>query len=318
MNIVDLVLALIVLLAVISGFFKGFIIGFMELIGWLGTLLLTLLVYPFILRYIENNTDIQSIWTIPLVFFATFVVLRLIIGFFTSLFIGGFSKESHLSLFNRILGIVPGAASGLIYAAILATLLLLVPLSARITEEAQNSKLAQAFAGPVAEVEDRLSPVFDEAINRTVGKMTIAPESEKFVQLPYKTTDVKARPDLEAQMLALVNTERTKHGLKPVEADPEMTRVARKHSADMFARCYFSHQTPEGKSPFDRMKADNVRFLTAGENLALARNLKMAHEGLMNSPGHRANILRPGFGRLGIGILDGGIYGLMVTQNFRN
>jgi uncharacterized protein YkwD len=61
-----------------------------------------------------------------------------------------------------------------------------------------------------------------------------------------------------------------------------------------------------------------VRFLAAGENLAYAHTLQIAHTGLMNSPGHRANILRKQFGRLGIGILDGGIHGLMITQNFRN
>ncbi len=38
----------------------------------------------------------------------------------------------------------------------------------------------------------------------------------------------------------------------------------------------------------------------------------------MNSPGHRANILHKDFGRVGIGIMDGGIRGLMVTQNFRD
>jgi uncharacterized protein YkwD len=38
----------------------------------------------------------------------------------------------------------------------------------------------------------------------------------------------------------------------------------------------------------------------------------------MNSPGHKANILRPNYGRLGIGILDGGIHGLMISQEFRN
>jgi uncharacterized protein YkwD len=38
----------------------------------------------------------------------------------------------------------------------------------------------------------------------------------------------------------------------------------------------------------------------------------------MHSPGHRANILRPQFGRLGIGVLDAGSHGLMVTQDFRN
>ena len=119
-------------------------------------------------------------------------------------------------------------------------------------------------------------------------------------------------------MLELVNQERASRGLKPLEPDPEMTEVARRHSADMFRRGYFSHYTPEGKDPFERMRESDVRFRTAGENLALAPTLRQAHTGLMNSPGHRANILRPQFGRVGIGILDGGRRGLMVTQKFRN
>jgi len=66
------------------------------------------------------------------------------------------------------------------------------------------------------------------------------------------------------------------------------------------------------------MRAAGIRYLTAGENLALAPTLQVAHNGLMNSPGHRANILHAQFGRLGIGILDGGIRGLMVSQEFRD
>ncbi len=100
--------------------------------------------------------------------------------------------------------------------------------------------------------------------------------------------------------------------------DPELTEVARRHSADMFARGYFAHDTPEGITPFDRMRAGGVRFLTAGENLALAPTIDVAHTGLMNSPGHRANILRREFGRVGIGVMDGGMRGLMVSQEFRN
>ncbi|HEX8637671.1 MAG TPA: CAP domain-containing protein, partial [Pyrinomonadaceae bacterium] len=122
----------------------------------------------------------------------------------------------------------------------------------------------------------------------------------------------------EAEMLELVNRERAANGLEPLASDPEMTEVARRHSADMFERGYFSHNTPENKTPFDRMRAADVRFRTAGENLALAPTLSIAHTGLMNSPGHRANILEPRYGRLGIGILDGGRRGLMITQNFRN
>ena len=119
-------------------------------------------------------------------------------------------------------------------------------------------------------------------------------------------------------MLGLVNMERRKRGLKPLVADPELVPVARAHSQDMFARGYFSHYTPEGKDPFDRMKAAKIRYQAAGENLALGQTLKICHDGLMNSPGHRANILNPAYGRLGVGILDGGTYGLMISQEFRN
>jgi uncharacterized protein YkwD len=66
------------------------------------------------------------------------------------------------------------------------------------------------------------------------------------------------------------------------------------------------------------MHQSNVQFLTAGENLALAPTLSVAHTGLMNSPGHRANILRAQFGRVGIGIIDGGMRGFMVSHEFRN
>jgi uncharacterized protein YkwD len=86
----------------------------------------------------------------------------------------------------------------------------------------------------------------------------------------------------------------------------------------MFARGYFSHVTPDGKTLVDRVRAGKVSFLTAGENLALGPTLPICHEGLMNSPGHKANILHKDYGRLGVGVLDGGKYGLMITQNFRN
>jgi uncharacterized protein YkwD len=66
------------------------------------------------------------------------------------------------------------------------------------------------------------------------------------------------------------------------------------------------------------MRAAHLKFNTAGENLALAQTLELAHKNLMNSPGHRANIMNPAFKRVGIGIQDGGFYGLMISQEFRN
>ena len=167
-------------------------------------------------------------------------------------------------------------------------------------------------------VNKKLAPVFDEAVRHTMNSLTVHPASDESVPLGFTYDNPTPRPDLEMKMLELVNRERIKAGLRPVKNDPEMTVVARTHSKDMFARGYFAHDNPDGKDPFDRMRDHNVKFRAAGENLALAQTLEIAHNNLMNSPGHRANILKPEFGRLGVGILDGGFYGLMISQEFRD
>ncbi len=100
--------------------------------------------------------------------------------------------------------------------------------------------------------------------------------------------------------------------------DEQLRSVARAHSRDMFVRGYFSHYTPESKDPFDRLKDANIAYLAAGENLALAPTLPTAHTGLMNSPGHRRNILDPNYHRVGIGAYQSARYGMMFSQEFSN
>jgi uncharacterized YkwD family protein len=120
----------------------------------------------------------------------------------------------------------------------------------------------------------------------------------------------------EQQMLNLVNTERAKNGLAPLQADMELVRLARMKSADMIAKNYFSHTSPTYGSPFDMMNSAGIAYRTAGENLAGAGSVTSAHTNLMNSSGHRANILNSAFTHIGIGIVDGGPYGKMFTQMF--
>jgi uncharacterized protein YkwD len=160
--------------------------------------------------------------------------------------------------------------------------------------------------------------VFSPAIETTLTRLTVQPESTTSIALPFRVVDARERPDLEARMLDLVNDERRREGLHALTADPEATVVARDHARDMLARGYFSHVTPDGLDPGDRARRGRLAFRITGENLALARNLPMAHQGLMDSPGHRANILRPAYGRVGIGIVDAGRHGIVATQVFRN
>ncbi|HEV2862356.1 MAG TPA: CvpA family protein [Pyrinomonadaceae bacterium] len=317
-TLVDILLVAVVLLSAWSGWHRGFMRGTLDLVRWAGGLLLGLRFYQPVAQWIGARVDWNEAWDRPVAFILTTAAAGLAIQVVGELLLRRVPEGAHRSAFNRALGVLPGAAGGLVAAAILSALLLSMPLPESLQESARESAVANQLAARAEDLEAALRPVFEEAVGQTLNRLTVRPESDERVELPFKVNEVRPRPDLEAQMLELVNQEREAAGLKALAPDPELTEVARRHSTDMFARGYFSHVTPEGRSPFDRMEAGGVRFRTAGENLALAPTLRIAHTGLMNSPGHRANILRPAFGRLGIGVMDGGARGLMFTQNFRD
>lgn len=120
----------------------------------------------------------------------------------------------------------------------------------------------------------------------------------------------------EQQMLNLVNQERIKRGLAPLQVDLELVKLARMKSQDMIDNNYFSHSSPTYGSPFTMMNNAGIVYGAAGENLAGASSATSAHTNLMNSSGHRANILNEKFTHIGIGIVNGGPYGKMFTQMF--
>lgn len=318
-NWVDILLVLLVLVSVWNGWRRGFILSFLDLARWVGSLLAGLFFYRTVSRRLGYFTDWTEIWNQPIAFILVAVITGILIQILGNALLRRIPKDTHERRINKIFGTLPGLASGLITAAIISALLFSVPFSDSLMESTQNSYLANRLAVYTEELETALVPIFDDAIRQTLNRRTtVQPGSTERVELPFKIENTRPRPELEEQMLELVNRERTANGLVPLEADPELTEVARRHSVDMFSRGYFSHNTPENKDPFDRIREADVRFRTAGENLAFAPTVQIAHTGLMNSSGHRANILRSTFGRIGIGILDGGRRGLMITQNFRN
>jgi uncharacterized protein YkwD len=318
-NWVDFILVLIVVLSAAAGWQRGFILSFLDLVRWIGSWLAGLGAYKWVSGWLGALTDWTETWRNPIAFMIVVVVAGILIQLLGRLLLRKVPRDIHLSRTNRLLGTLPGLVNGFVTAAIASGLLFAMPVSDGLSQRVQESPLANNFAVYADKIENALAPVFDPAIRQTFNRVTtIEPGSNELVKLPFKVEHTQPLPNLEAQMLEMVNQERTSRGLKPLKADPELTEVARQHSADMFARGYFSHYTPEGIDPFQRMQAADVRFRTAGENLALAPTLQIAHTGLMNSPGHRANILNPNFGRVGIGIMDGGRRGIMVSQEFRN
>ena len=84
----------------------------------------------------------------------------------------------------------------------------------------------------------------------------------------------------------------------------------------MIRNDYFSHQSPTYGSPFNMFKTLGINYYLAGENIAGAAEVELAHQELMSSKKHKENILDPNFTHLGIGIIAGGPYGKMYAQEF--
>ncbi|MGZ5279559.1 MAG: CAP domain-containing protein [Pseudobdellovibrionaceae bacterium] len=104
------------------------------------------------------------------------------------------------------------------------------------------------------------------------------------------------------QVCLLVNQQRSLIGAKSLVLDAALSKVAQDFAIDMVQRGYFSHNTPEGLGPSDRMKAGGIIYRTWGENIAYYyKTPAAAMDGWMNSSGHKANILNGNFGKVGIG-----------------
>jgi len=224
---------------------------------------------------------------------------------------------------DRLLGILPGVVRGALTIALFLLPFALVPFVPSVSQGIEQSTLANRLVAAALEALPSVEATFGQDIEAGLPSLVVAPpeaEGESARPLPVGPPpgDLVPEADAEQRMLELVNGERTRAGLRPLVAEARLRQVARAHSLEMFQFDYFSHNSPTSGSPFDRMHAAGVQFVVAGENLAYAPNVEIAHQGLMNSPGHRANILRPEFGHVGIGVVRSQVQGSMFTQDFTN
>lgn len=115
--------------------------------------------------------------------------------------------------------------------------------------------------------------------------------------------------EYEMEVIRLVNEIRLENGLKALEYDWELARVAEYKSRDMSSKGYFSHTSPTYGSPFQMIKSFGLRYRSAGENIAMGYKTPNAVvKAWMNSQGHRENILNSSYTHIGIGYIANGNY----------
>ncbi len=128
--------------------------------------------------------------------------------------------------------------------------------------------------------------------------------------------------EMEAYMVTLVNKHRKDAGLGSLSQDSTLSTIARGHAADMIKRKFFDHVNPSGEDPRARARAGGyagwVRENIAYTIYSLPGSVlvEMADKDLMNSPGHRKNILDDTGQSVGIGIVYDAKGGISVCQLF--
>lgn len=132
-----------------------------------------------------------------------------------------------------------------------------------------------------------------------------APESGNKAPAAEKPAD-SVKSSFAEEVVKLVNQERAKQGLKPLTSDPLLTKVALAKAKDMYDNNYFDHNSPTYGSPFDMMRKFGVTYTYAGENIAKGQPTpQKVMTDWMNSPGHRANILKAEFNKIGVAYYNG-------------
>jgi uncharacterized protein YkwD len=297
---------------------RGFLQVAVALVGFVITLVAALTLTPALASWLADHTTLDQLWVSPVAFLIIWAGTQVVYAGISRLFLQRTQYQASKSGLNRWLALIPGALQGLLIGGLILTMLVLVPVPGIPRQAILDSAIGGQLVEATVSVQRPLEGIFGPALRQSLGFLTVKPEVEagetvtlKF-QVPNPTPDSAA----EEEMLSLVNAERVQAGLVPLTMDAPLRDLARTHAADMFQHGYFSHTGLDGRSPFDRMHDLGIRYGTAGENLALAISTAAAHDGLMHSPGHRANILNGNFRRVGIGVLDGGIYGKMFVQEF--
>ncbi|CCQ95148.1 SCP-like protein [[Clostridium] ultunense Esp] len=167
---------------------------------------------------------------------------------------------------------------------------------------------------PETPIKDVETPESD--IDKGKDKTNNTPETKPSNPIPE--VEEESNTSIEMEVVRLVNIERQKAGLTPLTYSEELSKVARAKSQDMSNKNYFSHTSPTYGDPFSMMRSFGIQYKTAGENIAKGySSAKSVVNGWMNSSGHRANILNPSFGTIGVGYVkaNGTTY---WTQMFTN
>lgn len=272
-------------------------------------------------HFLEANFQLASAYSDVIGFFVNAILAKVIFA----IILGRIYQKieapgGEIDLWKRrVTALALSLVYGLMKVFVMISIFIALTIPGFMRAQLEGSTAGNFVKSDPVNTNERFGDVFGglmTALTQDLDFMSIKTGSEEKVDLGFQVLEVSEDPEEEEGMLRAVNEERTLRGLKALVMDEEARRAARDYGRYLFENGIFSHIDLEGRGPGDRLKDYDTVFTMAGENLAYAPDLQTAHQGLMDSQGHRENILHPFFGRVGIGVIDGGSYGKIYVQEF--
>ncbi|MDP3941190.1 MAG: CvpA family protein [bacterium] len=323
LTFLDFIILFVILFYAYEGIVLGFLLATVDLASFILSFLIALKGYSLLGGLLAGVFSIPPGVANAISFFIVALVFEIILSLLFRFVLKKLYKMhvlqeylGHFQVIDHYVGVFPGIASAFVILSFLLTVIISLPSSPFLKQAVTNSAIGSRLVTHAALAEKTLNDVFGGALHETLNFLTVEPQSEETLALHFTVKEPVVDPKSEYEMLQRVNTERKKAGFRPLILSEQSRSLARGYAKTMLQNGFFSHYDREGRSPFDRMDDAGIVYQSAGENLALAPNTELAMQGLMNSPGHRANILSSHFGHLGVGVMDGGIYGKMFVQEF--
>ncbi|TVR68730.1 MAG: serine protease [Sphaerobacteraceae bacterium] len=319
MNLLDVVFILLLITGVVMGVQRGFLRTSLDLILLATSAYAGARLYRPISNWFASTFGAEgaAINALSLVIGAlgVLLVLNLLISWTVTPSLMAIRVIPPIRLVDNGFGVVPGLVYGILFAAMMTLTLGLVSVGDSVDSALAGSDLAKRLrAGATSATTNLASQTGMDLADFTY---VVVPEEEASYRVPPTgDSHLDAVEGYESEIMDLVNQERVERGLGTLEFDASLVPVARAHSQEMLELGYFSHVSPNTGTLGDRLNAAGVQYLSAGENLAYAPSVGVAHRGLMQSDGHRENILDPSWERIGVGVLSAPDGTIMVTQLF--
>lgn len=323
LNWVDLIIIGVLVFFALESLGRPLVLEFLDFASFLLAGLLSFSYYNVPAKFFESQFKIAHGLSLILGFVTVWFLSETVFYLLIRLFLPNILRLKIPG--SKLLSMIPAVLRGLVFIALALVMVATFPLQPALKRSVLDSRAGSQILKQASNLEQPVKQVFGGVANDSLTFLTIKPKTDEKVNLGFQTSQFITDDVSENQMMDLINGERASRGLKALVLDRGLRGIARGHSADMFKRGYFSHYAPdpaiggaEGKTVADRTLEAGIDFLVVGENLAYAPNVELAHKGLMNSEGHRANILSSDYSKVGIGVMDGGVYGRMFTQVFTN